>query len=154
MNITDIVKKFLSLHDDQESQAEYFYNEVFSKHNLNAFRDELVRHLSDKVKKKYIYMVTFTLRDKKKYDKARDYIYRQHERIQLKVIEYHVVEELTKAGMPHWHVAIETEKPLKKNRFNYYSKLYGNIDLSRTKGQLIDSVLNYMSKSNTPEKLK
>lgn len=99
-------------------------------------------------------MVTFTLRNKKDYDKAREYIYRQHERQQLHVMSYYVVEELTKAGMPHWHVAIQVEKPLKKNRFNYYTKLYGFVDLSRTKGQTIDTALEYMSKSHTPEQLK
>lgn len=150
----NIVKNFLALHSEPDKQEEYFYEKIFKDCKLKEFREELERQLKDKEKKKYIYMLTFTLRDKEDYAKAREYIYRQHLREQLKVMSYYVVEELTKKGMPHFHVAIQTEKPLKKNRFNYYSKLYGNIDLSRTKGQTVDSVLNYMSKCNEPEQLK
>lgn len=149
-----IVKKFIALQSDREKQEQFFYEEIFKRSQLKEFREELLKQIKQKSKSTYIYMLTFTLKVKDHYDKAKEYIYRQHERTQLKVISYHVVEETTKAGMPHWHVAVQTEKPLKKNRFNYYSKLYGFVDLSRTKGQTVDTVLEYMSKSNTPEQLK
>lgn len=154
MDTLDIVKRFIELHKTPDLQQEYFYNKVFKQCQLNEFRTQLVQYLKTKDKKIYIYMVTFTLRNKKDYPKAKEYIYRQHLRKQLGVNSFHVVEELTKSGTPHWHVAIRTEKPLKKNRFNYYTKLYGHVDLSRTKGQTIDSVINYMSKSEVPEQLK
>lgn len=147
------VQRFLQLSGSEAS--DYLISEVMERGRLKTFHKDMSTYLKnkDKVIVKYIYMITFTLSDKKHYDKAKEYIYRQHERKALKILHYHVVEELTKKGIPHWHTAVESEKPLKKDRFNFYTKTYGFVDLSRTKAQTIDSCLNYMSKSNTIKQL-
>lgn len=106
--------------------------------------------------KKYIYMLTFTLAPQHldKYKLAESYIVNQAKRKEtLGIKEMHYVYETTKAGNPHWHVAIETSIPLKKNRFSQYIKNYGHIDLSRTKGQIIKTVLKYINKTNSSTQL-
>jgi len=97
-----------------------------------------------------VYMLTFTLREMKDADSARAYIYRQHERPALEMVEYAVSEELTKKKMPHWHALIVCKKLLKKDRFNYYEKKFGFIDFSRNRHNNSDDVLKYISKENKP----
>lgn len=106
--------------------------------------------------KKYYYLVTFTLRKDTftQADSAEKYIHSQFKnRPALGVLEAHVVRELTQAGNPHWHVSVSTSRPLAKNRFNYYIKIFGNIDISKNKCQNLNDGLNYISKSNTPIQL-
>lgn len=109
--------------------------------------------------KSYRYLMTFTLKpslhgDNDSYEQAEKYIKDQVHREALGILEYYYIKELTKKGTPHWHVAISTSKPLKKNRVQYYEKKFGHVDLSRTKGQTLQEALNYMSKEGQPIKLK
>lgn len=110
----------------------------------------------DKAKDTYKYLVTFTLKPDavEDADKAELYIHSQADREMLKICAMSYVKELTKAGVPHFHAVIETSKPLKRNRFQYYEKLFGHVDISRTKGQTTQEALNYISKENHPIKLK
>lgn len=122
----------------------------------DGFHNRLKAHLDLEKIKKYRYLITFTLRDSVKnesWDTVEQYIIKQATRSPLKIIQFYYVRELTKKGQAHWHVAIETTKPLSVDRFNYYKQLYGNIDLSRTKAQKLDECLDYMSKTNTVIKL-
>lgn len=108
------------------------------------------KSLKSKDAKKYIYMITFTLSEenKDKGDEALEYIRNQAQRKALRIMHYEYAEELTKKGVRHWHLVIQTERPLKKDRFNYYIAKYGNIDFSSTKAQILDNALNYINKTN------
>lgn len=109
-------------------------------------------YLTFKEKKKYIYMLTFTLKPEAvgKAKEAEDFVRAQADRKALGITSYSYVKELTKAGVPHFHAVIETEIPLKKNRFQYYEKIYGKVDFSRTKGQTNQEALEYISKDSVP----
>lgn len=107
--------------------------------------------------KHYRYLITFT-KDKKKTlpdnDTIEKYIIKQIKRKPLNIVTaYYVREGDDKDKQVHWHVVCETTKPLKKDRFNYYIKKFGNIDLSRTKAQNIEEGINYITKDNVPTKL-
>lgn len=110
----------------------------------------------NKLLKSYKYMITFTLKPDAEddHEKAEFYIKEQVNRDALGILQYYYVKELTKAGVPHWHVAMSTTKPFKRNRLQYYEKKFGSVDVSRTKGQTIQEALNYMSKEGQPKCLK
>lgn len=114
----------------------------------------------DRVEKKvrYIYMLTFTLNPKKQdtnsIAEVREYIENISKRqraLHIEHLEY--AEELTKKGVPHWHVVIETLKPLKKDRFNYYTCKWGFLDFSSTKAQHLQNALNYITKDQNSKVL-
>lgn len=101
-------------------------------------------------------MLTFTLKPEavSKAKEAEKWIIKQAERKQtLGIKNMHMVQELTEKGVPHWHVVIETSKPMKADRFHYYRKIYGFVDVSRTKAQTTQEALNYISKHNEPVQL-
>lgn len=106
-------------------------------------------------KKKYYYMLTFTLKEDCKDDwkDAEEMVSGQVERDALKIIEWHQVKELTKQGIAHWHCAVITTKALARNRFQHYEKIYGHVDINKNKKGTITEALNYMSKIGTPKKL-
>lgn len=61
----------------------------------------------------------------------------------------YVFEYGSKNGRLHAHLNIQTEKPLKKDRFHSYKKI-GNLDLNKTKAQTDDELINYLSKEEEP----
>lgn len=141
-------KVFLNLPEDDRP-------DYFMKH-----REDITRNMRSYLKtmdqKYHYYMVTFTLKDemKEEYDSAESYISSQFtSRPALSIVEAHISQEFTKKGVHHWHVAVKTKKPLCKNRFNYYQKIYGNIDISKTKCQNLQESLNYISKDIIPKQL-
>lgn len=114
-----------------------------------GFHKRLKHYLTKDKKKKYYYLVTFTLRNiPEDIESIEEYIVSQANRRALQILEFHWVREYTKAEVPHWHVCIVTTKALKKDRFNYYIQRYGNIDISKNKAQTTDEMLNYMTKTN------
>lgn len=131
--------------------SDYFGNVITS----TVFFKRLKTLFNGKPKKRYFYLLTFTLRDEAMdlINNAEQYIIKQASRKALKFVQFYYVKEFHKSGKPHWHVSCETLKPLKKDRFNYYTKLYGHVDLSRTKAQTMDEALNYISKSSKPTKI-
>ncbi len=103
-------------------------------------------------KKKYYYLITFTLRkDRDDIENVEAFIKTQAFRPALQIIKASFVRELTKGGRPHWHMAVISTKIIKKDRFNYYQKHYGNIDISKNKHNTTVDMLDYMCKSNTIE---
>lgn len=104
--------------------------------------------------KTYRYLVTFTLKeDGQDEDKIEAYIIKQLHRDPLKIIEAHLAKEYTKNGRAHWHCPIATKKPLKKDRFHHYIKLYGSIDISKTKAQNLLEGINYINKDAVSKKI-
>lgn len=148
----DIVGKWIDADDKTQIYMELVGTDL-SK--MKKFHTILARRLKEAKLKRYIYLLTFTLDVKKceQYELAEEYIKGQVKRSALKIKQFHYVKEFHKSGVPHFHVAIETLKPLKKDRFNYYIKKFGNLDISRTKAQTIQEALNYISKDNVPIKL-
>lgn len=117
------------------------------------FHHAYSKYLSNKKQKHHIYMVTFTIKPGVKeeaYDSAEDLVRATAKREALKIIRYEYVKEYTKAGIPHWHALVVTTKPLKKDRFNYYIKTFGSIDISKNKAQQTSEIVNYISKIALP----
>lgn len=98
--------------------------------------------------RRYNYLITFTLKPEvTDEDEVEAYIIKQLHRTPLQIIEAHLSKEYTKAGRAHWHVPVTTTTPLKKDRFNYYIKKYGNIDISKNKStNNLEESLNYINK--------
>lgn len=145
------VKRFYELKDTPLEQASYLGQHLQAiNSNIKAYLKE-----EDEKNKHYFYLVTFTLKNKLnaiELAKCRKYIKEQFtDRPALKVNHAILVEELTAAGTEHWHVACSTKIPLSKDRFNYYEKLYGKIDISKNKHKNINDALNYIAKTAVPE---
>lgn len=127
----------------------------FLKH-YNTIVKNMPEFIATMDQKYYYYLVTFTLKPglADQADSIEAYIKKQFvDRTSLGVKESYIVRELTKNNMPHWHVSVKTDRPLKKDRFHYYTKKYGQIDISKNKAQNLEDGKNYISKSNTPEEL-
>lgn len=126
---------------------------------LEAFKKYL--NDNDNLSKRYRYLITFTVNTKLNtlpYSEVKKYIVKQLNRKPLKIVRAYIVEEgfenpdKSKGQKhKHYHVAIESTKFIKKNRFNYYIKKIGNIDVSKTKLDSLEEAINYISKDSTPE---
>lgn len=103
----------------------------------------------------YRYLITFTLKPEAVHqaEEAEAFVREQSKRVALKWLSFTYVKELTKQGAPHFHCAVETTQALKKNRFEYYAKKFGFVDISKTRGQTIQEALTYISKEGQPIKL-
>lgn len=149
----EVIKRYYDLKDDKNAQAAFMLKNlsVFTKQNIMEYLDTLDR-------KYYYYMCTFTLDPVIKGDmilKAEKYIEDQFTgRPALRVAEAYIVKEMTAANREHWHVSVKTEVSLTKDRFNYYTRIYGNVDISKNKSQSLHDGLNYLSKDNPPKRLK
>lgn len=131
-------------------------SEYYAKHYHRMDSSYIKKYLNLQKAKKYYYLITFTLRKDMKHlaDEAEKYIKKQFtERPPLQIQEAYYVRELTKKGMPHWHVSVCSTTPIAKNRFQYYNKKYGFIDVSKSKQKTLTNGMEYLSKSATPEKL-
>lgn len=121
-----------------------------------AFLHILKKLINASKQHKYNYMVTFTIDPtKNKIDDLLEetieqYICNQSHRDALKITYFAYVKEYTKKGVAHWHAVITTTKPLAKNRFQFYEKLYGSVDISKTKVTTTQEALNYISKESSP----
>lgn len=136
------------------TQAEKFYVKNVNILTPKVMNDIIIQNT--KVTKRYFYMVTFTLKPEciPYADEIEDYIRKQFtKRPALQINTAHIARELTKAGVPHWHVQVETSIPLCKDRFDYYSSRYGQVDVSKTRSQNPQKTLEYMSKSTHVEHL-
>lgn len=99
-------------------------------------------------------MLTFTLKkDDEDEDKVEAYIKKQLHRKPLQIVEAHIVKEYTKKGRAHWHTPLTTLTPLKKDRFHYYEKQYGFVEINKTKAQNLEEGLNYINKDNQSVKI-
>lgn len=106
------------------------------------------------ITKSHRYMITFTLKDDGYDDnEVKDYIIKQLKREPLQIHEAYLCHELTKKGRSHWHAAVTSSRTLKKDRFHYYIKKYGNIDISKTRAQNLEETKNYLSKDSMAIKI-
>lgn len=152
------VLEFLRLKDTSEPRPDWVLR-IFSgiTPEYQAFKKAFIEYCDSSRFKSYLYMVTFTI-DKKKFkgidDEVEAFIRRQATRKPLKITRFLLVKEYCKSGVAHWHALIKTIIPLKKDRFNYYISKFGRIDISKSKTNDEDEIINYMSKSGTIECLR
>lgn len=100
-------------------------------------------------KKLHYYMVTFNLKPACWHmgDEIDVYVRKQFtHRPALQIVEAAITRELTKRGVDHWHVQVTTEVPLCKDRFDYYIKRYGSVDISKSRSQNPQNTHVYQSK--------
>lgn len=104
--------------------------------------------IKESKKTQYYYQIVFTLKDgvNDSEDVIEDYIKKQFRRKPLQVVKAYICKEYQKNGKAHWHVAVQTTKFLKKDRFNYYIRKYGMINITKSKHKTLDNSLNYMAK--------
>ncbi len=149
----EVVKQFIE--GNAEVQCS-LYASIVSEHGLHrAFHAEFKKQLKEINVKKFYYLLTFTLR--KDPDNEREiekYILGQVLRPALRIKTAHYVKEYTKAGRPHWHVAVESTKYIARNRFNYYENKFGNIDISKNHGNTLEEMMNYINKEQPSIKIK
>lgn len=121
------------------------------------FHDAVYKRMKE-LTESYQYMVTFTVDPKKHSNpdesKIEIYLDSQIDRPALHILKCSYVKEYTKKGMPHWHMKLNTSKPLRSDAFAQYKKVYGSVDISRSKhtnGQHTDI---YMNKEGSIKVLK
>lgn len=115
---------------------------------------KIMDKISGKVKY-YHYLITFTKDPQKCKNVTNEflesYIEKQMKRAPLQITQCYLVREGDDVDVHvHWHCAVQTLKCLKKDRFHYYVKKYGNIDISISKVQNLEESINYLSKDSTP----
>ncbi len=138
---------------DEWMQMDSEQREFIDEDHLHWFANTefltlLKKRIKDAERKKYYYLLTFTLKPGADAVKAKEYVIRIPERTPLQIIRCDYVEELTKNGVQHWHMSIVTTKALKKDRLQYYAQKYGAFDISKNKAQQYDEMLEYMAKTH------
>lgn len=152
----DDIKHWHSLETTNEKEDYYFskimLNGQVSVSKMEEWHEQFKRY--DPKEKSYLYLCTFTKKEPSDDDDTiEEYIKKQFTRKPLKVKQAYIAKEKTANNVSHWHVAVETLKALKKDRFNYYIKKYGFVDISKSKGTNIETPLNYISKDTLPLKI-
>lgn len=128
---------------------------------LPSFHKQISKAIK-KINEQYNYMLTFTVDLKKKsistdddIKEIEDYIIKLISSRSLNhIVKSHIVYEIGSNGNHHWHVYANCTKCLKKQRFQTYIKKYGNVDISRSKTNNTDEIINYMSKDGIPKVIK
>lgn len=132
------------------SKVDSIVKVVLLKNDWIEFHKEIKRQVNNNSKTNYFYLITFTVREcvTTKEEVLQQYIESQFKRRALRIIQADIVKEYTKKGKVHWHVSVISEKRLLKKHFNYYTKKYGFVDISKTKIQTNEESLNYINKEN------
>ncbi len=152
LKMQEIVRKFI------EGNTEIYITDVGTDIQKNRlFHAEIQRQVKDRELKYYYYLITFTLKPEIKTDiekiKIKKFILEQCRRPALHIVEAEYVEELTANGVEHWHIAVKSKKFIAKNRFNYYEKNYGHVDISKSTINSMSESLNYINKVTKSTKL-
>lgn len=113
------------------------FNNGVTINNYNSVYKKYTQLLS-KSRQRYVYLVTFTLKpelhdNQDSIKAARQYISSLPDRKGLFIVKSEWREELTKKGVPHWHLACLVSQPLAKSRFIWWTSKYGFVDVSKTK---------------------
>lgn len=156
-NINNVVKVFLA-NEDRQKASEYYWEQVIVRNRMKDFHMAMIKYcnIKDKNDKRYFYLITFTLNDENKDVDPKvvyKYIKNRLLRPALQAEKIHLVQELTQEGRPHFHASIKSKKFISKDRFKYYVKKYGFVDISKNHSQNYKTMLKYISKSNIPEEL-
>lgn len=147
----------------QEDDLEWgiIHSAHFSVTEFLKAMQEIDRLRSTSRMKQYLYMVTFTVDPSKHPEitpeleaKIERLLEVQAQRPALKVIKASMVKEHHKSGRAHWHVKFLTNKALRSDAFAQYKKVYGNYDISRSKGTNDLHIDIYMEKEGSVKELK
>lgn len=157
MNIATLVDEYITWTKSNpitfsETPERFIKAMVSDNYNFNKlFR----QRMKQRELKTYEYLVTFTVKPTITDSEAliESYIIKQFKQKPKQVIEAHISKEYTKKGAPHWHVAVQTTKALKKDRFNYYIQKYGSIDISKSRLKSIQESINYINKDSQSFKI-
>lgn len=150
MELQELISMFMRAFPEEQRDL---YFAMDSKYDINCMNKEFIRQLRirDKSFKRYYYLLTFTLRKGvNEYDKIQNYIIQRLKAPALQIGKCHIVKEFTAKHIPHWHCAVISKKYLSKDRFKYYEKLYGFVDISKNHSQNYSTMMEYISKSSTP----
>lgn len=112
----------------------------------------------EKESKRYRYFLTFTLDRKKQrfsrtedfYTEVQTYVENLAFSAQFEALSWVVVREHHKDGTPHWHVSVESKRCIKKSFFRYYERIFGLINISKSRENGVEFAINYMQKENDP----
>jgi hypothetical protein len=101
-------------------------------------------------------MITFTKRDDCQYseEEIEQIIEKQAKRTALQIVEFSYVKEYTKKGIAHWHCYVKSKVSLAKDRFKYYSDKIGYVDISKSKSQNSQNIIDYMEKEKDAKIVK
>lgn len=155
--VSDLIKRFMKAELSPEEILKHLPDIKWITSSKSRFQQAY--NEVHGVVKQYFYLITFTVDPKKQGDKStndiKKYILKQLLRKPLNIVEAYLVQE---GGAPskkhiHWHAVVRSTKPIKKDRFHYYIKTIGNIDVSRTKTDTIQEALNYISKEHQPTRV-
>jgi len=97
--------------------------------------------------KRYLYFVTYTIKDPREFDLAKQYI---DDRVNLDYIvrTINVVEH--KETNPHIHSLVASKIPLEKSKqFKHYINRFGFIDFRPVDPKTVQQVVDYMTKEGT-----
>jgi len=142
-----------------EQEIRTWVTDPFNAMKLQKMTNSQIHDLF--IGKEYVYMTTFTLDPQKNtftedfYDKAQLYI----EKVLLNIPEItklYIVREGSDSDHKHthFHTSITSSRFIKANEFKYYRNKYGQIDHDKTKTKDNSHTIEYMSKQNTPKKLR
>lgn len=153
----EIVKRFLEANPEERSKI--YYIEIVKGNLMKEFHTcmKKLMKLRDRDERRYYYLLTFTLNPKLEVDETEDeiekYIITRVKRKALKIVKAHIVKEYTKKGVAHWHVATKSKRYISKDRFKYFEKKYGFIDISKNHSQNYNFMMDYITKSNIPKEI-
>ncbi len=155
--ITDkVIRDWLDL--PRKLQTTFLVNEIYGKSLHREFHNAMKKYCAqmDSIKKRYYYLITFTLKpdiEEDRYKYIYKYIISRLQRTALQVEKAHIVEELTKKGIPHWHCSVVSKKYISKDRFKYYANKFGFVDISKNHSQNYKTMMDYISKEVIPIKI-
>ncbi len=156
MYMEKIVQDFLSLKRPYDTL--YYMAHVHEKNKGKEFHQAIKKYLlkKDYKNKEFYYLITFTLNEEHKNDdevKVYNYIKSRLQRPALQIIKSHLVIETTKQGTPHYHASVISKKFISKDRFKYYTKKFGFIDISKSHHKNYQTLLKYISKEALPHQI-
>lgn len=152
MDITHDYNQFIQLSQNGETElsTEYFLNMV-RKYGTLQVLDYNLKQLQKLKSKSYYYLITFTVDTKKNttsYPDIYKYIIKQFQKSHID--KAYIVQEGDSKKHIHWHVAVKSSRYIKKSYFKYYINKHGNIDISKNRVKNMETMLQYISKSNNP----
>lgn len=98
--------------------------------------------------KRYMYFVTFTIKDPAHFEKAKEYV---DARIELPYVHKQVNVVEHKDTNVHIHSLIYSDKPIQKSiQFKHYMSKFGFVDFKPVNPKTEQQVLDYMTKEGDP----
>lgn len=142
-------QEWLDKYQDRPSQI-YYVEAGINEMPMSLLCKYIKEYRKDKLKKHYYYLITFSKSPEcsKEDDELELFIISQAKRPALHIVDASYTKEYTKNGVAHWHLSVKSSKYIAKNRFNYYVKNFGFVDVSSSTVNSRDESLNYINKDS------